>query len=323
MTRMCKRLALAVVLAVVLFAPAAIADNLKYSDGGQVTGMIEGVNFLTDGLQNFYTRDNITAIELNEDGKDTLTVGDGGKREGKLVSVRLKTSDGLLAVARKQLSAIELKTEVIEEKKPSEAETKPEPTLSPEQTAALAKNRDLDKEYTAKAGEELKKFAEKQTAWKQVVDEIDRLNTTIAQKEQARAQGGNQQQQQRTWTDSSGRTHTSSVNVNNNPVNDGLQNDYRTLDKARQKLATMESGLKTEKSQIMTRVHEKEKSVQKVYDENRKAIVATNIPSEEAMIGRYKAAVAIGGPADPKKDAKGAGAKAADKQPQAAAKGEE
>jgi len=318
MTRMCKKLALTGALALLLFVPAAFADTLKYTDNAQVTGMIEGVNFVTGGLPNFYTRDNITAIELTEEGKDTLTVGDGGKREGKLVSVRMKTGDGLVSVARKQLSAIEMKVEQIEEKPAdTQADTKPEATLSPEQKTALAKNRDLKADYTKQAGEELKKFGEKQTAWKAACDEVLQLQKSIDNKIQARQNRENQPQQRTTYTDSSGRTRTRETNNNNN-FNDGLDRDQRSLEKAQDKQSAMERDLRAEKTKIENRVREKEKGVQRAYDEFRKAIVANNIPSEEAMILKYKVAIAVGGPADAKKGPKAAAAKM-EKQAQAAA----
>jgi len=314
MTRMCKRLALAGALAVLLLVPAALADTLKYADGGQVTGMIDGVNFTAGGLPNFYSRDNITAIELTGEGKDTLTVADGGKREGKLVSVRLKTGEGILAVARKRLSAIELKVEEIEKPAETQPETKPEPTLSEEQKSALTKNRELRADYTKQAGEELKKFAEKQTAWKAVCDEVLQLQKSIDNKIRARRDRENQPQ---TYTDSSG--HVRQRDVSSNNLNDGLERDQRSLEKALDKQSAMERDLRAEKTQIETRVHEKEMGVRRAYKENDRAITANNIPSEEAMVARYKAALTAGA-VEGKKGPKGAGTES-ERQP--VAKGEE
>jgi len=274
-----------------LLAGAALADTLKYANGAEETGTIEEVSFLADDAQGSYARERIASVALGEDGKDILALKDGAKREGKLLSVRFKAGEGLLAVPRKQLQGLELNAAVaIEEKTDTPAESTPAVVLSDEQKEALAKNDQLRKSYLEKAvkekTDEEKAFADtNKPGWKQAIDEITRLQSSIDAKERARraAQSDTSSRYTNTGTSTSWRQRQ--------PTNDGLENDLRALEQAKRKLAALEGKLKLDKAKLGDASSEKERAVRRVHGENKADIVAGRVLSGQAMAARYDTAL--------------------------------
>ena len=92
--------------ALLLSANGAAADTLQYAHGGKVQGTLEEITFRMGDVPGMYPRDLIRAIELRDEGKDVVVLGEGIQREGKLVTARFKSAEGVITLTRSKLKAL-------------------------------------------------------------------------------------------------------------------------------------------------------------------------------------------------------------------------
>ena len=290
-----RRVAIAVcVMAALCAAWPAAADVLHYVAGGKREGALEELTFVVGGLPRIYIRDQVASIAVNEDGKDVAKLQDGRKVEGKLGTVRFKLTEGVMAIARKEVKAVEVTagTEVEEWKppsdKPKKAETKPEPKLTPEQKQALAKNKELY-EARMQAADELHKkdieaFSRKnKSQWDQTVKQVESYEKRIEQKLERRRTASRRSTSESRYRNDQDRLAST----------DHLEQDRRDLEKERNKLSKMKKMLKDGRKQIDERGELREKRVASVARGIKSDIESGKALTEEQMTKRYEAALKI------------------------------
>ncbi|MFW6163379.1 MAG: hypothetical protein ACODAJ_11475 [Planctomycetota bacterium] len=288
---------LAVVVA--LAASGALGDVLHYAAGGKRGGALEEVTFIADNTLGIYIRDQIASLEVSEKGEDTLKLADGKTVEGKLDGVRFKLPEGVMAIARKEVRAVEVTegTEVDVWKPPSDTPAEPEPEpeseekLSPEQKRALVKNRALYKKYMGTCDELHRKDVEAfsrqhKSSWDDVVGDVQSFEKDIRRKLDRRRRASRSSrsvsEHSRWRSDYDRLIHT-----------DHLDQDRRQLAKAKRRLSKMKSALKKGRKQIDDRDELREKRVASVAKGIQSTIVAGKVLSEEQMTRRYEAALDI------------------------------
>jgi len=93
--------------AVVFLLPAARADVLKLSNGGQLKGTLEEVTFLIGGKNVATPRADIAALYLSETAQDWAKLKDGSKLEGELLSLKFRSIGGALTFARRDVKLLD------------------------------------------------------------------------------------------------------------------------------------------------------------------------------------------------------------------------
>jgi hypothetical protein len=290
---------LAVVVALV--ASAASGDVLHYAAGGKREGALQEVTFVADGTLGIYIRDQVARLEVHEEGQDALKLADGKSVEGKLGSVRFKLPEGVMAIARKEVKAVEVTegTDVEEWTPPSEKAEEPEPEpeekLSPEQKRALVKNKALYKKYRETCDDLHKKDVEAfsrqhKSKWDSTVREVQsferRIQDKLDRRRRASRSSRSVSEHSRYRSDYDRLIHT-----------DHLDQDRRQLAKAKRELNQMKSMLKKGRKQIDDRDELREKRVTSVAKGIQSTVVAGQVLTEEQMTKRYDAALDI----DPKR----------------------
>ena len=293
-----RRATLAVIgLVFVAAASAAVADVLHYAEGGKREGALQELTVFVKGVPRICMRAEVTSVAIAEDGKDVVTLRDGRRVEGKLGAVRFKLPEGVMAIARKDIKAVEVTegTEVEEWKppsdKPKEPEPEPETKLTPEQKQALTKNVELYKEYMEKADESKKKdieaFSRKyKSQWDQAVRQVDSYARRIDSKLERRRTAS-----RRSYSTSSNSRYRSEYDRLINT--DQLEQDRRDLDRAKKTVSKMKKMLKEGRKQIDDRAELMEKRVASVAKGIKSEIVGGKMLSEEQMSKRYDAALKI------------------------------
>jgi len=284
-----------VVLAVLLaLAAVASADVLHYSSGGKREGALVELTFSVDTMPQIYIRDTITSVTVNEKGKDVATLPDGKTLEGKLGVVRFKLREGEMAIARKEVKAVEVTegTEVEAWKPPSdkpvELEPEPDKELSAEQKQALAKNKELYDQYKEEADDlhskDIDAFSRKyKSKWDQAVRQVESYEKRIDQKLRRR------QDASRRYT-SEGRYRSEYDRLVNT---DHLEQDRRDLAKARKEVSSMKKMLKAGRKKIDDADELRQKRILSVAKGNRSEILSGNVLTEEQMTKRYDAGLQI------------------------------
>lgn len=293
-----RRLALLVALATVLLAaPAAWADVLGYAHGARLEGTLQEVTFLVKGIPSLHGREDVAALTVSASGHDVLVLKDGRTLEGKLASVRFRSAQGHMALGRKEVKSVVVTQPAgTEEQKPKEgtvaetAPTKPKPTIarSPAQQAAIAKNKELCKAYLAKADEmkskDIETFSKKhKTDWEGVNRDIKRLATSIDRKLWRRKSADRSYDADRQH----GSDHNRLLRT------DGLAEDQRELERARNKRSKLKKSLGKQRDELDERAKAREKKVKAVATGIQRDILAGTVLTEEQMTARYDRALGI------------------------------
>jgi len=282
------------VMAALCAAWPAAADVLHYAAGGKREGALQELTFVVGGMPRIYIRDQVASIAVNENGKDVAKLQDGRKVEGKLGTVRFKLPEGVMAIARKEVKAVEITsdTEIEEWKppsdKPKKAETKPEAKLTPEQKQALAKNKELYEAHVQTADELHKKdieaFSRKyKSQWDQTVRQVQSYEKRIQQKLERRRTASRK-------STSEGRYRSDYDRL---MATDHLEQDRRDLDRERKKLSKLKKMLKDGRKQIDGRDEMREKRVASVARGIKSDIESGKALTEAQMTRRYEAALKI------------------------------
>jgi len=304
------------VAAGLLLALAARADVLKLAPRGELVGTLQEVTFRAKGVQSTFPMEEVAAIELAKEGKeggDKLELDGGITLNGQLVSVSLKMTEGVTAVARDKLASVTVDqattVEAIEAKRADdEVNAEPEENLTAEQKQALEKNKELFKTYMTKIDETKKEGFEKvKTKYtkqvKRLVDDVVQLEKQIEQKRRRRQDAWSRGGSHSTGSSRYGNSqYTSEYERLLNT--DGLEKDERELAKKKRDASKLKKTIRGEEKEAREDAETREKRVLYVAKDNKKKIVGGEVLSEEQMTARYEAAVAVKGGADPK-DSKG------------------
>jgi len=273
----------------------ASADKLSYAAGGGVEGLLQEVTFLVNGLPSIYPRSEIAAVTVGEGGKDALKCQDGRTVEGKLASVRFRTTRALMTMTRKEVAGIEVDAdyELPEAaKKPGVSDspsTEPKPTVtaSPAQQQAYATNKKLYKAYAAKADEQRKKDIEAfsrqyKNKWENVNREAESLAKQVDSKLHRR------QTASRQYRGSESRYRNDYERLLRT---DDLLRTQRELNKAKKERDKLKKQLKNGRKEIDERAETREKRIKAIANEIARDIKAGNDLNEDQMRRRYDAAI--------------------------------
>jgi hypothetical protein len=292
-----RRAAFLGVAAALLVGRAADGDVLKLSPRGELVGTVEEVTFNAKGVKSAFPIDEVSAIQLSRDGKDTLELEGGIELSGKLVSVSLRIMEGVRAVAREKLEAItfdaDTTVEALKAKAAEEAEEAArEEDLTDEQKEALQKNKELFKAYMTKVEEKKQEGMDgvknrHMKRVKKLVDEIVALEKSIENKRRRRRQAA-----------SRGGSYRSTDDYDRVRRNDGLERDERELAKKRRDASKLKKAIRKEEKKVAEEAEMIEKRVRHVAKENRQKIFDGEVLTEEQMTARYEAAMALKGPDD-------------------------
>jgi len=288
---------------VLLLAQAADADILKTTDGGQMQGTLQEVTFLVKGAPSIYPRDEIESLTISADGKDVLDLQGEGKLTGKAAAIAFETTAGLRSVARDKTASVTLDSAttaaVLKAKEKDEADKAEEQKkqLSDEQKAALTKNRELYKTYSAKIDDKKKEERDAiKTKYmgdvKRVVSDIVRLERTIDEKMQRRRYASDR------TTNYDGRNTESERDRLQRT--DSLERDQQALDRARQDAVKLKRTIRAEQKKASDNQRARESRVESVASSNRKRIMEGEILSADDMTVRYEAAIKLPGEKDTK-----------------------
>lgn len=282
------------------------------ADGTRLTGSVQGVTFLADGAHGIYPRGLILALHVGAEGKgkDKCVLEGAGAREGKLVSVRFRTDAGEVTVPRQLIASIELSAadKTVETLKPTPAKPakKDKPDPEPDDAEAAArkalgyKNLDLRNHYWDGAPD----FEKNETAalkqeylgqCKQVVDEINRIQRTIQQKEKRRDDRMREYQRDRRREEERRAKGQRSHHVEKPHFNDGLEKDQASLRKAYGEKRKLQGVIKKEMDALKDRTKERRRRVGIVYAHFKQASATGEKPTIERMTERYEAAVDLDG----------------------------
>ncbi|MFC1806581.1 hypothetical protein ACFL09_06350, partial [Planctomycetota bacterium] len=236
-------------------------------------------------------------VTVNENGKDVAKLKNGKTVEGKLGAVRFKLSEGMMAIARKEVKAVEVTegTEIEEWKPrddtPKEPEPEPEEKLTPEQKEALAKNKEVYETYVEKADEahskDIEAFSRKhKSKWDGAVRQVDsyvkRIDSKLERRRTASRRSSSTSNNSRYRSEYDRLVET-----------DHLEQDRRDLEKAKREVTKMKKVLKDGRKQIDEKDELRKKRVTSVAKGVRSEILSGNILVEEQMKKRYDAALAI------------------------------
>jgi hypothetical protein len=278
-------------LAAALFAgQAAGEDILWYADGRGVKGTLEEMTFEVGGIQRACERIEIASVALAAEGKDAAVLDGDLKVEGRMVSIRFRTADGVAMVSRKQVKAIEVDPDWTPEARAKQAEEEAEDAgedaeLTEEEKAAkgalsinaalakacLAKARELEKQEKRGVNSKYKKDVQNTQR------EIRAIENRIAEKERRRRE---EEWRSRNNDDYRRRSYS-----------DGIQGDRRALQEAVRKLENIGKKIREEKKELSAKADAREERIKAVYAGHKRSITAGNELNQEQMTENYKAAL--------------------------------
>ncbi len=99
------------VAVLVLFFAAALpaaGDSVTLATGGEVKGAIVEVIFLHNNVEKKLSCGDFVGIHVNRDGADRLQPREGEAWQGELLSVRIRSTGGLLGFGRAEIQAVEV-----------------------------------------------------------------------------------------------------------------------------------------------------------------------------------------------------------------------
>jgi len=270
-------------IALLLLGVSAQADVLHYTHGGGSNGALEEVTFLYKGLHKMVEREDVKTLTLGKDGTDVLVVKSGKRYSGKLVALRFRTSGGATVVGRGTVKTLTLDgdwtpPEPAKEPTPEEkAKTEEQTEAEKAKADALKRNQELGNACAKKAREleetEKKTIDAKYAGAKKDIEiEVKSLLRSIDNKLRRRRE-------------------SKSYRNDRGEYNDGIDRDYRSIEKAKVKRKAILAKIKKEKADVEKKAEERVKRIKVVWSAHRRAIAEGNPPEEEQMFANYKKAL--------------------------------
>jgi hypothetical protein len=278
-----RAVALFAVAVMLLVMPPVRADIVVSSDQGRLEGTLQDATFHVSGFRRIYVRSQIQAVELSDDGHDTLTLSSGRKVEGRVLSVTFKAAAGLYAFARSKLKSIALDSTVAPEVEEPREEPRARPTLSAEeveaQKKALAINAQLHKGFSAKVT--VRHSAEMQAvkrrhmkACAQVFDKLDPLEQRVKDKLRRRQEAKRDRARYRSLIQS-----------------DRLEADQRALAEARREKDKLRGAIEGEMGKVDGRAEGRKRRIGAAAKGVESELLAGQLLTEVQMVRRYEAAL--------------------------------
>jgi hypothetical protein len=319
-----RQLAVLILLAAVLAAPQALlADTLEDPHGAKVEGTLEEITFRTNEMPSVLPRDLLRSVEVREEGNDLVGLASGEKREGRLVTVRFKSPEGIVTMTRAKVKTITLGEGQAPTESTPKAETKPDSEAAAEgnedqkavekdnvsaedlaRRELLGQNQALARAAFDKADqlreEEVKKLKDKYLRdADKVVKDVDRLEETIKDKLKRRREA------EERWNYLREHSSVGDHNRYNRPPdfsNDGLEKDMRDYRNAKERRNEIRDTINAEMDKIDRRRAIRKQRVRVGYELLKKQITEGQAATEEQMKEKYFAALDL-----ERKDGKKAG----------------
>jgi hypothetical protein len=283
---MSRILASCALVALVLSGTVAFADTLMYATGGGTKGELEEVTLLVNGLSRICPRTDIAGVEIGK--PDVVTLTSGNKLEGKIVAVRFKSSSGAAMIGRIRIKSLQLDAtwqpkEKSEDEEAEEEAAEDDSDVPDEQKEALKLNRKLlsaavDKADDLEDKEEDSVDAKYANDKERIVNEAKALLRRIDYKRRRR-----RERQRETTSDG---THTY-------VDNDGLEADYKALNKTKKKRTELLKKIRAEKEVVEKKADERKMRIKAVWSEFQRTIKTGQAPTEETMLAKYREALGV------------------------------
>lgn len=296
-----------VAVAVALLAAAAVqADTLVYTDGRKLAGRVEDVTILTDGVPGIYARKAILSIAMGTEGTVTVSLDSGPQRSGTLSAVHFRTADGVLTVRGSAVAAVAIRDDKAAKATAGTSEgpgpKSTGPTDADKEAAAERKklrdanlslrNMAWDKAEDIRKDEVNALKAERMDDCRKVAQEIRRAEQAIERKERERREAERRwQEAERRWRNAVAEGRSRGHRPRKPTLNDGMENDRRDLDKAKDKKAELQREIAAAIRKIDDREDLRKRRVEATYARQKLALEAGEPLAIDQMIARYKAAL--------------------------------
>jgi len=305
-----RRVTVAVAVAVALLAAAAEADTLAYGDGRKLAGRVEDVTILCDGVPGVYARKAILAIAMGTEGTVTVSLDTGPQRSGTLSAVHFRTAEGVLTVRGDKVAAITIRDDkaakalggtseepVPKNTGPTDAEKEAAAEAKKRRDANLSlRNMAWDKAEDIRKDEVNALKAERMDDCRKVAQEIRRIEQTIERKERERREAERRwREAERRWRNAAAEGRSRGRRPRKPTHDDGMENDRRSLDKAKGKKAELQREIAAAIRKIDDREDLRKRRVETTYARQKLALQAGEPLTIDQMIARYKAALALDG----------------------------
>jgi hypothetical protein len=303
-----RKLAFLLLLMPALLLGPVSADVLLDPHGAKVEGTLEEVTLRVHGVPSPFPGDLIERIDLGEGGSDALVLSSGAKAEGQVISVRFKSSDGILTVNRNNIGSITLKEASAEAAAPAKEGTAVEGAVEEamanedekaveeddlsvedlERREKLGANLALARAAFAKADtmreEDVDKLKDKYLDdAEKVVRELDSLEKSIRSKIKRRRDA------QRRWNYYR-KEYGSDYTRRHSPPDfstDGLDKDKRDYKNAQKRKRELKDKIGEAIEKIDQRRALRKRRVRIAYEMHKKLILEGQEPAEEQMKEKY------------------------------------